>query len=71
MELQFTTEEDIPQPKQQTTKQSTAEGANQPADFDPGICQTCKKGHLVVVAELPRIRSPAASLPALLTSMVL
>ncbi len=71
MGLQFTAEEEIPQPKQQTTKQSNVAGTNQPADFAPGICQTCKNGRLVVVAELPRIRSPAASLPALLTSMVL
>ena len=71
MELQFTTEEEILQPKQQTTKQSTDAETSQPVGFDPGICQKCKKGRLVVVAELPRIRSPAASLPALLKSMVL
>ena len=52
MGLQFNAEEEIPQPKQQTTKQSTDAGAHQLADFDPGICQTCKKGRLVVVAEL-------------------
>ncbi len=71
MGLQFTTEEEIPQPELETKKQSTAERIRQLTGFDPGICQTCKKGRLVVVAELPRIRSPAASLPALLTSMVL
>ena len=71
MGLKFTAGEEIPQPKQQTTKQNTAAAAHQLAGFDPGICQTCRKGRLVVVAELPRIRSPAASLPALLTSMVL
>jgi len=71
MGLKFTAGEEIPQPKQQTTKQNTAAAAHQLAGFDHGICQTCRKGRLVVVAELPRIRSPAASLPALLTSMVL
>ncbi len=70
MGLQFTTEEESLQRELQTKKQSNVAGTNQPADFAPGICQKCKKGRLVVVAELPRVRSPAASLPALLKSFL-
>ena len=33
-------------------------------------CPVCKKGRLVVVEELPRIRSPAAHLPSLLFALL-
>jgi len=34
--------------------------------FDPGLCPTCKKGHMHPTKEIPRIRSPARHLPSLL-----
>ena len=52
-------------------KKITAELIKKLTGFDPGICQKCKKGRLVVVAVLPRIRSPAANLPAILFSKLL
>jgi hypothetical protein len=39
--------------------------------FDPRLCPACKKGHMQIKREIPRIRSPAAHLPSLLRAACL
>jgi len=70
--LQFETEEQIVVMGSKANKKKiTPDLIKQLTGFDPCLCQKCKKGRLVVVATLPRIRSPAAHLPALLISKLL
>ena len=73
MQLQFRTEEAIEpkKPKDKKQKPNTAEIVMQLMGFDPGICPKCKKGRMLVLAELPRIRAPTANLPAILLSKLL
>jgi hypothetical protein len=69
--LQFRTEEQIQPKGPKAKKKITPELIKQLTGFDPGLCQKCRKGRLVVVAVLPRIRSPAAHLPTMLLSKLL
>lgn len=71
MHLQFLPEQEIPPKKLRVKKPCTTEDVKQPMGFDPGQCAKCQKGRMVVVAVIPRIRSPAASLPAMLLSRLL
>ncbi len=71
MSLQFRTEEQLQPKGPKAKKKITPELIKQLTGFDPGLCQKCKKGRLVVVAVLPRIRSPAAHLPSMLLSKLL
>lgn len=71
MNLQFRTEEQIQPKGPKAKKKITPELIKQLTGFDPGLCQKCKMGRLVVVAVLSHIRSPAAHLPSLLLSKLL
>jgi hypothetical protein len=71
MNLQFSTQQQIPSKDPKTKKKITPELIKQLTGFDPGICRKCKTGRMVVVAVLPRIRSPAAHLPSMLLCKIL
>lgn len=71
MGLLFPTEEKIRTHSPEAKKKITAELIKQLTGFDPDVCLKCKKGRLMVRAVLPRIRSPAAHLPAMLLSKLL
>ena len=54
-------------PLQEPEKEETsAERIKRLTGFDVGRCPVCKKGSMLVIRELPRIRSPAGHLPAML-----
>lgn len=71
LKLQFHTEQEIVPKSKKGKNKCTPERIKQLLGFDPEICPKCKKGHLRVVAAMPRIRSPAAHLPTLLLSKLL
>lgn len=71
--LQFVPEpnvdiEEIVSPKKVETP---AERIKRLTGFDPVQCPVCKKGRMVVVHVIPRIRSPAGHLPTILLSKLL
>lgn len=49
--------------KKQNGPETTLERLQRLTGFDPCLCPVCKTGRMVVVRELPRIRSPAGFLP--------
>ena len=54
-----------------TKKKETArEALKRLTGFDPTICPVCKKGTMVVIGEMPRIRSPGGHLPSLLLNLL-
>jgi hypothetical protein len=71
--LQFVPEEkaDIEQLLSLADKETRAERVKRLTGFDPIQCPCCKKGKMVLVRTIPRIRSPAAHLPTLLLSKLL
>ncbi len=72
-DLQFVPEQkpDIEQLTCPTEKETPVERLKRLTGFDPRKCPVCKKGNMVVIRELPRIRSPASHLPTLLLSKLL
>lgn len=58
LELQFKPEKSIVETKNSEPKETTQEQIKRLTGFDTGQCPKCKKGRMVVVCELPRIRSP-------------
>jgi hypothetical protein len=68
MDLQFRVAEGAGDKK--SSKQCDTSGG-QVNGHDAGICPKCRKGRMQIVSVLPRIRSPAASLPAMLLSRLL
>lgn len=72
-DLEFVPEQkpDIEQLLSPPDKETTAERVKRLTGFDPIQCPTCKKGKMVVVRVIPRIRSPAGHLPSLLLSKLL
>ena len=71
--LQFVAEQkpDIEQLTCPAEKETPIERLKRLTGFDPRKCPVCKKGNMVVIRELPRIRSPASHLPTLLLSKLL
>lgn len=58
LELQFKPEKSIVETKNSEPKETSQEQIKRLTGFDTGQCPKCKKGRMVVVCELPRIRSP-------------
>lgn len=73
MELQFVPDKkaDIEKPVSSAKEETPAERIKRLTGFDPVQCPVCKKGRMVVVCEIPRIRSPAGHLPTILLSGLL
>lgn len=74
MQLQFTVEQKIldPNPDKDNKKiESKADKIIRITGFDKSVCPCCKKGKMVLVRELPRIRSPQIALPLLLKMYLL
>jgi hypothetical protein len=71
--LQFVPKEkpDIEQLLCPTDKESRAERVKRLTGFDPELCPVCKKGKMIRINVIPRIRSPAGHLPSLLLSKLL
>lgn len=51
-------------------KETARETLKRITGFDATICPVCKKGTMVVINEIPRIRSPGGHLPSLLLSLL-
>jgi len=69
-ELQFVPKKelDIEQLETPEPKESPAEHIKRITGFDPQICPICKQGKMIILREIPRIRSPAGHLPTILLS---
>ncbi len=68
--LQFVPEQkkDVEQMLDPPKNETTVERIKRLTGFDPVQCPSCKKGKMVVIRIIPRIRSPAGHLPTLLLS---
>lgn len=68
LDLQFVPEEkpDIELLVKALVKETTIERIKRLTGINVGQCPVCKKGQMVVLRELPRIRSPARHLPTML-----
>jgi hypothetical protein len=71
--LQFVPENKpgIEQLEKPAVMETSAERIKRLTGFDPVQCPTCKKGKMVVIRVIPRIRSPACHLPSLLLAKLL
>jgi len=71
LELQFKPQEPVIE-KEKTTRQkeTSQERIKRLTGFDIGQCPKCKKGRMVVVRELPRIRSPCRPLGELVHTLL-
>ena len=58
LKLQFKPEKSIVETKKSEPKETSQEQIKRLTGFDTGQCPKCKKGRMVAVCELPRIRSP-------------
>lgn len=68
LELQFVEEkkpsiEELVEPNK---KENKLERIKRLTGFDLGLCPKCKKGRMITVEDIPRIRSPSHNLPSLL-----
>jgi len=70
MELQFETEESPIEKDTEQPKETSQERIKRLTGFDIGQCPKCKKGRMIIVRELPRIRSPSRSLQQLIHSFL-
>lgn len=70
MELQFETEESPIEKDNDRPKETSQEQIKRLTGFDIGQCPKCKKGRMIIVRELPRIRSPSRSLQQLIQSLL-
>lgn len=69
MELEFGNETiETVKPKKKETARETLERLT---GFDVTVCPKCKKGRMVIISEMPRIRSPGGHLQSLLLSLLL
>ena len=68
MELEFGNE--TIQTVKSNKKETARETLKRLTGFDATICPICKKGTMVAIREMPRIRSPAEHLPSLLLSLL-
>ena len=66
--LQFVPDKkpDIDTLQKNKTKETTIQRIKRLTGIDVGLCPVCKKGTMVVIKDLPRIRSPASNLPKML-----
>jgi hypothetical protein len=62
LELQFEQEESIIEKENSRQKETSQERIKRLTGFDIGQCPKCKKGRMIIVRELPRIRSPCRPL---------
>lgn len=70
MELKFEHEELPVEKESDQPKETSQERIKRLTGFDIGQCPRCKKGRMIVVRELPRIRSPGYSLQQLIHSFL-
>jgi len=70
LNLQFVPQQksDIEQLEKPKEKETTIERIKRLTGFDIELCTTCKKGRMIVVRQMPRIRSPPGHLPTILFS---
>ena len=66
MDLQFEAEQKPSIEELEQEKETKQERLIRLTGFDSGKCPKCKKGRMIVVENLPRIRSPAGYLPSIL-----
>jgi hypothetical protein len=66
LNLQFKPDEKPSLDSLKIADETNAERIKRLTGFDPGLCPSCKKGHMYIRKTIPRIRSPAAHLPSLL-----
>ena len=66
LELQFEQNESIIEKQDHGEKETSQEQIKRLTGFDIGQCPKCKKGRMLVVRELPRIRSPCQSIQKLI-----
>lgn len=66
LELQFEQKESIIERQDHVEKETSQEQIKRLTGFDIGQCPKCKKGRMLVVRELPRIRSPCRSIQKLI-----
>jgi len=62
LELQFEPDESIIEKENSRQKETSQERIKRLTGFDIGQCPKCKKGRMIIVRELPRIRSPCRPL---------
>ena len=62
LELQFEPDESIIEKENSRQKETSQEQIKRLTGFDIGQCPKCKKGRMIIVRELPRIRSPCRPL---------
>ena len=53
------------------TKEASAERIKRLTGFDIGLCQSCKKGRIHIIREIPRNRAPPSHLPSIFVSKLL
>ena len=66
LELQFEQKESIIEKQDHAKRETSQEQIKRLTGFDIGQCPKCKKGRMLVVRELPRIRSPCQSIQKLI-----
>ena len=70
LELQFKPKESIIETKNPEKKETSQEQIKRLTGFDIGQCPKCKKGRMIVVRELPRIRSPSQAIQQLIRTFL-
>jgi len=71
MDLQFVPTQVIAAQKMVKIIETPSERIKRLTGFDSSICPVCKKGKMIKIREIPRIRSPAGHLPTILLSKLL
>jgi hypothetical protein len=62
MDLQFVPQKP-PEVKKKASKENTLEQLMRITGFDAHLCPFCKKGKMIIMKEIPRIRSPGYLFP--------
>jgi len=70
LELQFKPEKSIIEKDNFEKKETSREQRKRLTGFDIGQCPKCKKGRMIVVRELPRIRSPSRPIQQLIRTVL-
>ena len=68
--LQFEQEKSIIEKENSRQKETSQEQIKRLTGFDTGQCPKCKKGRMIFVRELPRIRSPCRPLQQLIQTFL-
>ena len=71
MDLQFVPTQVIAAQKMVKIIETPSERIKRLTGFDSSICPVCKKGKMIKIREIPRIRSPTGHLPTILLSKLL